>query len=231
VLNANVVDMCQFILWTFGYKFVILKIEHYFYKDNLMPERINNITLAALLFIVFMGFNLLTDQDSSTAASAAPLEQYNPESIMQVEETQPPTEPDPDPIAIRWPYDNYTLTQGPHGQSYGHLAVDLSAGNGAPVLSPINGVITALYTDQYGNTTLLIENDIWEVLMLHGNYNVSVGEQIAIGQQVGTESNNGYTVDWLGRSCRGRDCGYHTHLNVFDKRIGSNVNPLEVIGH
>ena len=49
------------------------------------------------------------------------------------------------------------------------------------------------------------------------------------GQVIGSESNQGNTVDWWGRSCRGRDCGYHTHLNIFDKRIGSNVNPLGLI--
>ena len=27
------------------------------------------------------------------------------------------------------PYDNYFLTQGVHGQSYGHLAIDIAAGN------------------------------------------------------------------------------------------------------
>jgi len=194
-----------------------------------MPGRTNHITLAALLFLIFIGFNLLTDQHSSTAASAASLDETTPELVQPVEEIQPFVEPVPDPFAIRWPYEEYTLTQGAHGQSYGHLAVDLSAGKGAAVLSPVNGEVTALYTDPYGNTTIIIENEIWEVLMLHGNYSVSTGSQVAIGQQVGTESNNGYTVDWLGRSCRGRDCGYHTHLNVKDKRIGSNVNPLDVM--
>jgi hypothetical protein len=47
---------------------------------------------------------------------------------------------------------------------------------------------------------------------------------------VGVESNLGYTTDMAGVPCWGRDCGYHTHLNVFDKRIGGNVNPLELLG-
>ncbi|MBN2550155.1 MAG: peptidoglycan DD-metalloendopeptidase family protein [Anaerolineales bacterium] len=133
-----------------------------------------------------------------------------------------------DPEAIAPPYDHYTLTQGPHGQSYGHLAIDISDGKGAVLKSPINGVVTALFTDDLGNTTLVIENEIYQVIMLHGLYTVSVGEQVALGQPIGKESNQGNTVDALGRSCRGRDCGYHTHLNIFDKRLGANVNPLEL---
>ena len=127
------------------------------------------------------------------------------------------------------PYDHYTLTQGPHGFSYGHMAIDIAAGQGAVIKSPIQGYVTALFTDQYGNPTLVIENDIYQVTMLHGKYKVAVGDQIELGQMVGRESNLGYTTDMMGRSCRGRDCGYHTHLNIFDKRAGSNVNPLSLI--
>ncbi len=50
-----------------------------------------------------------------------------------------------------------------------------------------------------------------------------------LGQAVGVESNKGYTTDMQGRLCTGRDCGYHTHLNIFDKRLGQNVNPLKLI--
>ncbi|GAP09543.1 membrane protein related to metalloendopeptidases [Bellilinea caldifistulae] len=132
-------------------------------------------------------------------------------------------------MTIRAPYDEYILTQGPHGQSYGHFAIDLTAGKGAPILAPINGTVTALYIDQYGNTTLILENEVWQVLMLHGDYVVEVGQNLQIGETVGYESNHGYTVDWRGQSCRNRDCGYHTHLNIFDKRIGQNINPLDVL--
>jgi hypothetical protein len=52
---------------------------------------------------------------------------------------------------------------------------------------------------------------------------------VEMGQIVGNESNIGYTTDWQGNPCAGRDCGYHTHLNVFDKRLGENVNPLDLI--
>ena len=67
--------------------------------------------------------------------------------------------------------------------------------------------------------------------MLHGKYKVAVGDQLELGQMVGRESNLGYTTDINGRPCWNRECGYHTHLNVFDKRIGSNVNPILLIGN
>lgn len=136
-----------------------------------------------------------------------------------------------DPRAFAAPYLNYVLTQGPHGQSYGHVAIDLAAGKGTPVLSPINGVVTQKYTDKYGNPTLIIENDVYEVLMLHGIYSVDVGDEVRLGERVGEESNLGYTTDMRGVRCAGRKdpCGYHTHLNVFDKEKGRNVNPLDLM--
>ncbi len=127
------------------------------------------------------------------------------------------------------PYDQYTLTQGPHGFSYGHMAIDITAGKKAVIKSPIQGRVTDLYIDQYGNPTLEIENDIYRVTMLHGKYKIAIGDQVELGQMVGRESNLGYTTDIWGRSCQNRDCGYHTHLNIFDKREGINVNPLSLI--
>ena len=32
-----------------------------------------------------------------------------------------------------------------------------------------------------------------------------------------------------GNLCAGRNCGYHTHLNVYDKRQAANINPLTLI--
>lgn len=129
-------------------------------------------------------------------------------------------------------YDNYSITQGPHGQSYGHMAIDIAAGRGAPIKSPINGVVTEMYIDQYNNTTLVIENDVYTVTMLHGDFSVTTGDKLKAGEVVGTEGNNGYTMDMAGNLCYGRAwCGNHTHLNVYNKQIGANVNPLELIEH
>lgn len=140
--------------------------------------------------------------------------------------------PETDPayhLEIAVPYDNYFLTQGLHGQSYGHLAIDIAAGHGATIKSIINGVVTSTGYDQWGNTYIQIENDNYIVLYLHGEYTRVVGDKVRAGEPIGTESNIGYTLDWAGNLCAGRDCGYHTHLNVYDKRIAANIDPLTLI--
>lgn len=135
-----------------------------------------------------------------------------------------------DPAAIISPYDLYIVTQGIHGLSYGHMAVDIAAGKGEPIKSPISGVVSENYFDAIGNPTLVIENDRYAVTLLHGIYAVEVGDQVKIGDKIGVESNIGNTRDMQGNSCRNRDCGYHTHLNIFDKIAGSNVNPMNLFG-
>jgi murein DD-endopeptidase MepM/ murein hydrolase activator NlpD len=131
---------------------------------------------------------------------------------------------------IASPYDHFVVTQGPHGADNGQMAVDITAGKGVAIKSAITGTVTALYVDDLGNTTLVIENDHYIVTMLHGIFTVKMGEAVEIGQKVGTESNQGNTIDAAGRSCRGRDCGYHLHINVYDKHLGTNVNPLDLFG-
>jgi len=129
------------------------------------------------------------------------------------------------------PYKEYAITQGPHGMSYGHYAIDIAAGRGAEITSPINGAVTQLYVDEYGNPTLVIENEVYAVTFLHGDYSVAVGDVLKVGQPIGVESNKGYTMDMAGNLCYNREwCGNHTHLNVYDKRIFSNVNPLDLFG-
>ena len=127
------------------------------------------------------------------------------------------------------PYKTYTITQGPHGFSYGHKAIDIAAGKGAVIYSPINGIVTQLFHDGLGNPVLVIENEIYQITMMHGIYTVQVDERVDAGQEIGAESNLGNTTDMQGNSCRNRDCGYHTHLNVYDKRLGENVNPLDLL--
>jgi murein DD-endopeptidase MepM/ murein hydrolase activator NlpD len=109
------------------------------------------------------------------------------------------------------------------------MAIDLSAGKGAVIQAPIQGTVASKYIDGLGNTTLVIENKRYKVTLLHGNYTVEIDEYVKSGQPVGFESNLGNTTDMQGRSCRNRDCGYHTHLNVFDKAQKKNVNPLTLI--
>jgi murein DD-endopeptidase MepM/ murein hydrolase activator NlpD len=209
--------------------------------------RFDALTLVGVGFLILIAFNLLSDrgwflgvkeafsQPLIASANASEMDQKSAAlSGEDAVETQPSPEnaqafPVDDPDALAWPYENYVITQGPHGMSYGHMAIDLSGGKGATILSPISGEVTELFVDQYGNPTLILENSRYKILMLHGVYTVQVGERVAMGQPVGAESNIGYTLDAYGRLCAGRDCGYHTHLNIYDKQLGTNVNPLEVL--
>jgi murein DD-endopeptidase MepM/ murein hydrolase activator NlpD len=208
---------------------------------------IDGLTLAAILFMALIGLVLVDDlfapQPGAAKAKEVTLGQPAVELVVAeptvvaettvVDEEVGSGQENPSKSAgdraFAAPYKKYTITQGLHGFSYGHAAIDIAAGQGAKILSPINGEVTELYVDQYGNPTLVIENDIYRVTMMHGEYTVDVGDQLKLGQKVGRESNLGYTTDMSGQLCAGRNCGYHTHLNVFDKRIGDNVNPLELI--
>lgn len=195
----------------------------------------------AIVSFALLGLMLLSLFTDLTVTKAAPAPVDAPVEVQvadlgpvggseQAVESPAAADQAPDPAAFAAPYADYIITQGPHGQSYGHYAIDLGNGKGAAILSPIHGMISARYMDGLGNTVLVIENEIFVVTLMHGEYFVEEGEFVALGDPVGVESNQGNTVDFDGRSCRGRDCGYHTHLNVFDKRLEENVNPLELFG-
>ncbi len=191
--------------------------------------RIDGLTLVAIAFIIFIIYNILKDRSNVQAADlpnnqAATSTNLDEQHVSATEITVIS-----DPASIDWPYEQYTITQGPHGNSYGHMAIDLAAGKGTVVKSPINGTVTDRFMDEWGNPTLVIENEIYRILLLHGEYTVNIGDIVTIGQPVGVESNLGYTTDMRGVPCKNRNCGYHTHLNIFDKRLGENVNPLEVL--
>ncbi len=223
-----------------------------------MRYRFNGMTIVALSWVVLIALLVLADTGSAaplvqtggaiaptpaaaeTGRSAAPA---NPD-VVAVAAVEPAAEaveaapPESEAFTftggeeeklIAAPYTDFVLTQGLHGWSYGHNAIDLYAGKGEPVLSPINGVVVNYFVDQYGNTNLEIENAYYRVLLLHGNYSVEVGQRVALGEPVGTEWNNGYTLDFQGNLCTGRDCGYHTHLNIFDKLTGTNADPLALL--
>jgi murein DD-endopeptidase MepM/ murein hydrolase activator NlpD len=177
--------------------------------------RLDIVALAALIFALFLVGNLFFARGESKNTAQ--------------DSSKPRPPPVTDPAAFAAPYDKYTITQGTHGASYGHMAIDIAAGKGATIKSPINGEITRLFTDRYGNPTLVIENKFYKITLLHGIYDVVVGERVQIGQTIGKESNRGYTTDMQGRPCRQRNCGYHTHLNVFDKRVSKNINPLNLL--
>ncbi|MBN1146218.1 MAG: peptidoglycan DD-metalloendopeptidase family protein [Anaerolineales bacterium] len=209
-----------------------------------MRPRIDGMAVVALAIILFMLLNVLRDAGwidaapvekvNTAAMSAVPLalgskaETASTKGAKRLANSQEP-KPNPDADLVVAPYDHYVLTQGLHGFSYGHMAIDITGGKRATIKSPINGIVSDLYVDEWGNPTLVIENEHYRVTLLHGIYKVKVGDVVKAGQPVGKESNLGNTVDALGQSCRGRDCGYHTHLNIYDKQLGANVNPLELI--
>lgn len=124
------------------------------------------------------------------------------------------------------------MSQGAHGQDYGHAAVDLAAGRGEPVIAPISGTVMRNGIGEYGNSILVIENECYVADLWHGDwdYRLRVGQQARQGQPVGVEGNNGYTMNSLGQLCFGRPhCGNHTHLNVRDKRSGRNVDLSHIL--
>ena len=181
------------------------------------------LVMGVILVLIF-GLSHLVRGNAATAVTTIPQTTTKTE-----EETAVPKNIFPDPQTFIAPYDDYIITQGPHGFSYGHAAIDIAAGKDAPIKAPISGTITQRYTDPIGNPVLVIENEQYLVTFLHGKYSVQVGEEIGIGGVIGNESNLGNTRDMQGNSCRNRDCGYHTHLNVFDKQLNQNVNPLDLI--
>lgn len=209
--------------------------------------RFDALAFVALFLLFFMGFKILaprgpqkalaavditlhTDSLGGNGPVAAPaqVEPAAAESQAELASTEDEAE-SVDEVAFIAPYKEYVITQGIHGYSYGHMAVDLAAGKGAKILSPISGKVKELYVDEYGNPTIVIENDRFRVTMLHGVYTVEEGQKVRQGEKIGKESNLGYTLDIYGNICTNRECGYHTHLNVYDKSLNSNVNPLELI--
>ena len=194
--------------------------------------KVNGLTIVSVAFLIFLIYQALPGRSSTAIDHPQQLPATGGQHENTQESSAPLAEagPDPssDPDRVSAPYAEYTLTQGLHGYSYGHMAIDLAAGKGAAILSPINGVVTEKYIDQWGNPTLVIENDHYRILLLHGKYSASVNDVLEIGDKVGKESNQGYTVDYQGIPCYNRDCGYHSHLNIYDKYLGTNVNPLEL---
>lgn len=184
----------------------------------------------ALFIVVALGWGAL----GLYSHTGDPTTSRPPESAVDQSKTtngQPLAPLPPSTVTVIAPYDQYILTQGLHGMSYGHMAIDIAAGKGTPIKSPINGRVSEYFIDDIGNPTIIIENDHYKVTLLHGIYTAKSGDILNIGDEIGTESNQGNTRDMQGRSCRGRDCGYHTHLNIFDKIAQSNIDPLTVIGN
>lgn len=209
------------------------------HTGEMMRVRLDGMTLAGVAILLLFAVNIVRGWAGEGQPAIGPTNELGtPVAVMTPAPEALPAAaavaagPESDPawhLEIAMPYDEYFLTQGIHGQSYGHFAIDIAAGNGAIIKSIINGTITGGGYDQWGNTFIQVENDNFVVLYLHGLYTAVLGEKVRAGQPIGTESNIGYTLDMAGNLCAGRDCGYHTHLNVYDKRVASNIDPLSLI--
>jgi hypothetical protein len=136
---------------------------------------------------------------------------------------------------IASPYDEFGVTNPiPHDQFLGQDAYDIAAERGATIHSPINGYISDMWLDKNRTPWIKISNTRWDATMAHGNFSVKLGDIVTIGQPIGTESNQGYTTSMktgVLEICEGDatpNCGNHTHINVFDKNLQKNINPLEI---
>ena len=143
------------------------------------------------------------------------------------------------PGDVKWPYaghpdDNFIISQEVHGESYGHLAVDLSAGRGYPILAVSDGYITGggidtngvALLDQWGNTYAELSAGNIYFQFLHGDFIVRVGQTVRQGEIIGYESNRGITYDENHKECQGStDCGSHTHWAAFDAVTGAPIYP------
>jgi len=168
------------------------------------------------------------DIPTTPEAPIPPTPEITPEAI-----PSPTPAPTPEPPAIIWPYaeGTFSTTQGDHGGSYGHRAIDIAAGKGAPILAPSDGEIITTGKDGWGNpiVEMIDENDQYRHQFLHGDYIVEEGQQVQQGEIIGYESNHGYTLCSDGGLGEGRDCGYHSHWAAFDAVSGAPVYPGDLV--
>lgn len=120
-------------------------------------------------------------------------------------------------LAPNSPYKEAWLTQGIHGCDYGHAAIDMVAVGDTTIYAPITGCVTRNGYDGVGNTVWVIENEQYQVTLLHGVYNVYPPECVKRGFPIGVEAG-------IGRSTKP-----HAHMNVYDEICGCNVNPRLLI--
>lgn len=105
------------------------------------------------------------------------------------------------------------LTQDVHGCSYNLPGIDISSSDSSAILqAPMPGKVT-IYTDQWHNTTVRIENDEWIVWLLHPrSYLVREGS-VRAGQPVAVMGAVGFAT------------GPHVHYTILDKATDRFVDP------
>lgn len=116
-----------------------------------------------------------------------------------------------------WPADNHFLS----GNDYwsGHLGIDISAGEGAPVYAADSGVVTMVqggWNYGYGNVIQIDHGNGYSTLYAHLNaYFVSMCQSVSAGQQIATSGNTGNSQ------------GAHLHFEV--RQNGGFINPWFVL--
>jgi murein DD-endopeptidase MepM/ murein hydrolase activator NlpD len=101
--------------------------------------------------------------------------------------------------------------------SWYHMALDIAAGYGTPVVSAQNGVVTGVsvggWDFGYGTNVYVKNGDVETHYSHFSGVNVSVGQQVNAGSTV---------LGWIGMT--GRTTGPHVHFEV--RKGGVLVNPL-----
>ncbi len=120
--------------------------------------------------------------------------------------------------AFIWPAGNNYLS----GNDYyaGHLAIDIAAGEGAPVYAADAGVVTRAsggYNGGYGNLVMIDHGNGFVTVYAHlSQINVSVCQGVGAGTVIGAAGNTGNSF------------GAHLHFEV--RQNGGFINPWNVLG-
>ena len=100
-----------------------------------------------------------------------------------------------------------------------HNGVDIYAPPGSPIYAPYDGQVVGIGTGQYayGNWVTMKHNlpSGRCVISLYAHLsriNVSVGQELKVGDKLGSEGNTGNTT----RLLYGPERGYHLHFTIFD---------------
>jgi hypothetical protein len=138
---------------------------------------------------------------------------------LQAEAAAAPAGGRDDTTRVVAPYTDYVVTQGPHGASYGHMAIDITRGRRNHPYAACGRV--TITTSKMGQYTLILENENYQITLMHGNY-TRVLATGAIARRWAQRAT--MATPWIGRDlCYGRDCGYHP-ISISSIALGSNVN-------
>lgn len=118
--------------------------------------------------------------------------------------------------AFIWPAFNHTLS----GNDYwsGHLAIDIAAGEGAPIYAADNGVVvfSGPAAGGYGNMVMIDHGNGYQTLYAHlSQVTTNCGSSVQQGQTIGIAGSTG------------KSTGPHLHFEV--RYLGGFVNPWFVL--